>query len=69
MLSEFEGRRRKRILDDFFMLMEIEQSESDIVCPECLSGVFRLNFDLGIVCADPDCEAVIDFEQLKNEDE
>lgn len=67
MLSELEIARRKRLLDDLVDVELAESESDDFVCPDCGCIFFKLNFELGIVCADSDCKAVIDLSAMKPE--
>ena len=65
MSSEFEEYRRKRLFDDLVDIELTESDDDDIVCAECGSVFFKLNLDLGVVCADPECKAVVDLTSIE----
>ena len=50
MASEFEEYRRKKIIENFIDLAYMEVKPNEIVCPECLSPVFKLDSEKGILC-------------------
>jgi hypothetical protein len=67
MLSEFENHRRKKLFDDLVDIELIEADEDDIVRPDCGCVFFKLNLQVGVICADPGCNTVIDLSATNEE--
>lgn len=65
MASEFEEYKRKKLFDDLVDIEIMESSEDEIVCDECGCIFFKLNYELGVVCADPDCKTQINLNEIE----
>ena len=65
MASEFEEYKRKKLFDDLVDIELMESGENDIVCDDCGCILFKLNYELGVVCADPDCNTQINLNDIE----
>lgn len=65
MASEFEEYKRKRLFDDLVDIELMESDDDDIVCAECGSVFFKLNYELGVICAAPDCNTQINLNDIE----